>query len=244
MKKIFKVILLFVSILFITAGCDESITDSNGIKGSGNVVDVAIDFTNFSKVEGGNAFKINITKGEVYSVVLKVDDNIVKYLEVSKEGNALKVFLENGHSFNNVTLEAYITIPNLESVNFSGAVNASINNFEFENDLNVELSGASNLTSNIKTGDVIFKISGASRATLSGRGENISANVSGASSLQLFNFSIINANLNISGASSSTLNISGLLNANISGASSLYYSGNPTMGNINISGASTIQRLN
>jgi Putative auto-transporter adhesin, head GIN domain len=243
MKKIFTITLLLLSILFISTGCDNSITNSNSLKGSGNVVDVDIKFTNFSEVEAGHAFKVDITKGDDYSVLFKVDDNIVKYLDISKEGNTLKIFLEDEKSYDNITLEAYVTLPIIESVNFSGAVSASINDFEFTHDLNVELSGASNLVSSINTRDVDFKLSGASRVIFSGSGESINANVSGASNLQLSNFTIIDADLNISGASSSTINISGMLSANVSGASSLYYYGSPTMENINITGASTIQRL-
>jgi hypothetical protein len=66
------------------------------------------------------------------------------------------------------------------------------------------------------------------------------ADVSGASSLKLDDFTVGNANVDFSGASSGTINLDGRLDADLSGASRLWYIGEPTMGTIDTSGASTI----
>jgi hypothetical protein len=46
----------------------------------------------------------------------------------------------------------------------------------------------------------------------------------------------------LSGASHAVINLTGTLNVNASGASSLQYIGEPTLGNIITSGASTVNR--
>ena len=53
---------------------------------------------------------------------------------------------------------------------------------------------------------------------------------------------IKNADIELSGASNGTVNLDGTLNADLSGASHLYYAGEPTLGDIDISGASSISR--
>jgi hypothetical protein len=53
-------------------------------------------------------------------------------------------------------------------------------------------------------------------------------------------FQIQNANVNVSGASQVTIYTRGSLNVEVSGASSLVYSGSPTMGKVNVTGASKI----
>jgi len=68
------------------------------------------------------------------------------------------------------------------------------------------------------------------------------ANVSGASHFNLDDFIANNADVNFSGASRGTVNLNGRLDANLSGASRLWYIGEPTMGDINTSGASAISR--
>ena len=51
-----------------------------------------------------------------------------------------------------------------------------------------------------------------------------------------------NADVRLSGATSGTVNLNGRLDADLSGASKLSYLGEPTMGNINTSGASTLSK--
>ena len=60
--------------------------------------------------------------------------------------------------------------------------------------------------------------------------------------MDLSNFPANNANVNLSGASSATIKLDGRLDADISGASHLYYIGEPTMGNIVTSGGSTVSK--
>ncbi|MCK5087229.1 MAG: DUF2807 domain-containing protein [Melioribacteraceae bacterium] len=244
MRNLFFKLGLTLVLLSSIAGCKESVSNSESIKGSGNVVTVEEEYTDFSNIEIGYAFKANIIQGNEYRIVLRIDDNIVEYLEVSKEGSTLKIFLESGNSYDDVTLEADITLPDLVRVNFSGAVSASISGFDFEHTFNASLSGASTLTSNIRTGNVALGLSGASRVTLNGSGGDILGEASGASNLSLGNFTTGDADIHLSGASTGTINADGLLNAYLSGASSLFYYGSPTMGEISISGASTIQGLN
>jgi hypothetical protein len=75
-----------------------------------------------------------------------------------------------------------------------------------------------------------------------GTGANLTSTVSGASNLDLNNFQVANADLEVSGASHAVVNPTGTLNVNASGASSVQYVGNPTLGNIQTSGASNVNK--
>jgi hypothetical protein len=109
--------------------------------------------------------------------------------------------------------------------------------------IDLEVSGASNVSGNIVAGgNAEFDISGASTVDLSGSAEDLKADVSGASHLELDDFPVHNANVKLSGASNGTVNMNGTLDANLSGASNLYYIGEPTMGDIDTSGASNISK--
>jgi hypothetical protein len=65
--------------------------------------------------------------------------------------------------------------------------------------------------------------------------------VSGASRADLEKFHARNVDVNLSGASEATVYVSETLDIEASGASRLYFIGNPTIGEIDISGASTIK---
>jgi len=65
---------------------------------------------------------------------------------------------------------------------------------------------------------------------------------SGSSKARLADFPVRNITVNLSGASNATINASGMLDGNLSGASELAYTGDPTLGTIETSGASRISR--
>ena len=106
--------------------------------------------------------------------------------------------------------------------------------------IELEASGASRVTGSIAAGDAEFDVSGASTVTLAGSANDIVVDASGASHVGLGDFPVNNAEVKLSGASRATVNLSGRLDVDLSGASNLSYIGEPTMGDISISGASTI----
>jgi hypothetical protein len=58
----------------------------------------------------------------------------------------------------------------------------------------------------------------------------------------LEDFPVFDAEIELSGASEAQVVLNGTLDADASGASRLYFGGNPTMGRIDLSGASSIKR--
>ena len=109
-------------------------------------------------------------------------------------------------------------------------------------DAKFDVSGASKVTGDITAGDADFDLSGASTVQLEGSASDIVAEAGGASRVKLAGLTVNNADITLSGASTGTVNLSGKLDASLSGASKLSYIGEPTMGNINISGASTLSK--
>jgi len=139
-------------------------------------------------------------------------------------------------------LRASVTMPQLHGLTVSGASRGTVSDFSSTEDLDIAVSGASRVTGNITAGNVEFDISGASTIQLEGSANDMVASVSGASRFNLDAFIVNNADVNFSGASSGTVNLNGRLDANLSGASRLSYIGEPTMGTINTSGASTLNK--
>ena len=133
-------------------------------------------------------------------------------------------------------------MPQLSGLTVSGASRGDIYDFSSTEDVSIEVSGASRVNGDITAGNVEFDISGASTIQLEGSANDMVASVSGASRLNLGSFTVNNANVDFSGASSGTVNLDGRLDADLSGASRLWYIGEPTMGTIDTSGASTISK--
>ena len=91
---------------------------------------------------------------------------------------------------------------------------------------------------------VELALSGASRGTVEGfnSSESFMVGLSGASRLEMQDIYVGDIDVELSGASQVTVNLVGTLDAVVGGASTLYYIGELTMGDIDISGGSTINQ--
>jgi hypothetical protein len=239
---------LIVVVSHVSAGCavplPSGILDEVSITGSGNVVTREEAITGFDKVDASHAFTVDISRGDTFSVVVRVDDSLLEYLEVVKQGSTLKIGLKPGYNYHvtNVrTTEAEITMPELTGLDLSGASDGTITGFTSTKALAVDLSGASSLEGDIEAGDSLVDLSGGSDLTLSGSGQDLTVDASGASEVDLADFPIADANVDASGASTVTVNASGTLNVDASSASHVYYLGNPTLGTIDTSSGASVE---
>jgi hypothetical protein len=114
-------------------------------------------------------------------------------------------------------------MPNLYALVLSGGTQGTVKEFTSTHDFNLVLSGGSSLE-------------------LGGAASNLNLVATGGSRSDLSDFLVHNASVVLSGGSQATINLDGILNANLSGGSQLQYIGTPTMGDISVSGGSTITK--
>jgi len=258
MKKAIVAVLVAVLLTSgLLVGCQGGV-----IKGSGNLKTENFNFSDFTRVDVSSAFEVDIAQSGSYSISITADDNLFKYIQVSRQGETLKIGLKTFTLLWPATLKAKITMPQLRGLDFSGATRGTVSGFSSTENLDIEVSGASSLdlvgmsvgdvkfdisgaskvTGDITAGDADFDISGASTVQLEGSADDMVVEADGASRVKLAGFTVNNANVNLSGASTGTVNLDGKLDANLSGASKLEYIGEPTMGTVNTSGASTLSK--
>jgi hypothetical protein len=243
MKKHWFVAGFALAVLVLMTGC-VPFGEMHTIRGSGNLITQDEEITDFDRVDVSHAFEVEIRQGEAFNVVVRIDDNLVEHIRVARVGSTLKVGLRPDRNYNirRATMEAEITMPELVGLECSGASEATIEGFESSEKLIVDASGASEVRGDIEAGRVSIDASGASSVRLSGSGTEVSIDASGASDVDLRDFPVGDADVEASGASDVTVNASGTLDADASGASTVYYVGNPTLGRIDTSGASSVKK--
>jgi len=192
--------------------------------GSGNLVTLDRSFSDFTVVEAGWGFEVTITKSEAYSVSITTDDNMFDYVQISKSGSTLNINLKPG-TYNRVTLKANIKMPLLRALQLSGGSQCYVKSFNVPP---------------YYSGVFTLDLSGGSFTEMEGSANKISIEASGGSRLDLSDFPVHDAYVEFSGGSRGTINIDGRLDADLSGGSQLYYIGEPTLGDIDMSGGSTI----
>ena len=183
----------------------------------------------FTGIDASNAFDITVCMGSTESLVIEADDEVMPYVRSEVRNGVLHLYLEKNtdKKVKNIkTLKATVVMKNLDKVALSGACKFIANDLFTSDQFKGECSGASNLTVNVKTGQLDIDASGASKIQMM-------ANVTG------------NANLNVSGTSK----IQGDLNASrvkfsSSGVSSVELSGSASDIKIDVSGTSKIKGEN
>ena len=237
MKKPVLVIFVILLIsLLLMMGCGGVVV------GSGHSITETYDYTDFTTLEVHNGFQMDLKKSNDFNIEITVDDNLIEYLQVDKSGNTLRIRLQQNRLYSSATLIAKITMPDINRIDLSGGSRADVTGFNLSHDLSIELSGGSRINGDISADDVDLEMSGGSRIELVGSADNLVADGSGGSHLELGSFPIDNANIKISGGGRAMVDVSGTLDLNLSGGSKVFYDGEPMLGDIDLSGDSTMNR--
>jgi hypothetical protein len=261
-KTIFGIALITIlaSVLMMTGCIRVNMSEKNG-----PVITRSYDYTGFTGIDVGSALSVEVTPASTYSVAITAGEKVLDHVRVSLADNILKINMEGWSVdwwFGRGMPKIKITMPVLEQINLSGSSDGTAMGFKSDKDFTVKVSGASDLETDMETGHFTavvsgasnvkgrltaagsdIELSGASDIDLTGSGGDIKLHASGASSIALLYYKVNNADVDFSGASDGSLDISGRLDIKLSGASDLKYAGNPTLGNIDKSDASTLKRL-
>ncbi len=256
-----KKLAIFLSLVTILATLSAT-TGCNVVTGTGETVTLDMDYENFTSIEAGYAFDIEVTRSDSYMVQITVDKILEDHLNVSQQGDTVYINLKQGYIYTNTTQQAKITLPDLRRMELSGASKAVVSGFSTTESVNYGLSGASRLDlSHMTAGNAGFELSGASRVSgsfdikdgkfdlsgassleLEGSAEDITIAASGASKVVLPDFPVDTADVELSGASRASINVSNRIDVDLSGASKLDYIGNPRLGSSSVSGGSSINK--
>lgn len=211
-----------------------------GIKGSGNVVKQDRQVLEFHTVEIGNAFEVHLRMGETPGLTIITDDNLQYNVITEVKDGVLTIAVDENMRSNE--LKAYITMTKVEALKFSGACEVTSANTLQGDDLELELSGASEAELVLNFKKVSAKLSGASEAKVRGTCRKLKVNASGASDWNSENADSDEVEIDASGASEATVVVRESLEVEASGASNVRYIGTPKDVKQNSSGASSVQQ--
>ncbi len=212
------------------------------VVGSGKLVTQQEDFIDFSSIDISSGFEVEISKSNSYALSITTDDNIIEYIQVSKTDNTLKVRTQAGITYESITLQIEIEMPELDNIELSGGSQGTINDFVSSNVFFVDLFGGSQLEGSFTTTEnVNFELFGGSQLIeFVGEANDAIIELSQGSQIDLSEFVVNNSNVNLRGGSQAIINLNGRLDANLIGGSALEYIGEPTLGDIEVSDGSTV----
>ncbi len=200
----------------------------------------------FDKVKvSGN---INLVLSQSDAVSLAVSASEAKYtadISTVVEDRTLRIFWSGGNNWTkNRQLKVYLAFKQLSALAVSGASTVVVVGSITQDDLKMDLSGASTMKGTLDLKIFSISLSGASEARLDGNVLQLTINSSGASDIDAYKLEAETCSASASGASDLKLNVSQELNAVASGASHIYYKGDAQKVNIKNSGVSKIESRN
>jgi hypothetical protein len=258
MKRLLTGLAVLTILPLVFTGCTSVNTGPTTIRN--------YDLTGFSKIDVSSAFEVEIVQSSSWGISISAQEKLFDHINVTKNGDTLEINLKwnVGTVLSNWGYKrpkASIAMPEIDGFNLSGASRGSVKGFQSsrntkimvsgastleidieEADITLELSGASKISGSMKAATLTAIIDGASRANLTGSADKLVLNASGASSADMEGLSAQNVEVNLSGASRATVSPVTKLKVSVSGASSLTYTGNPSLDSVDVSGASTIHK--
>lgn len=212
---------------------------SLGVTGSGRLVTRDYAVSDFTEVEVGSAFTVEITRSDSFAVNVTADDNVIDMVGVTKTGQTLKIGLKPG-SCHHATYRATIGMPDLRRLQIAEASVGTFTGFT-PRTLDLGLSGASQLTGRLDGRQINLAVREASTATLGGSADDLALTASGASHANLGDLTQGTTRASLKEASSATVTVKNKLDADLRSGSNLYYIGNPSLGSVSAVEGSSVR---
>jgi len=221
MKTIKIPFVLLVIILFVI-GQFVNAQDS----GNKNVVKESRDLPSFTGINTGGALSVVVEISDKQSVTIETDENLQDKVQTEVKGDVL--FIKSYKLKNPSKLNAYITLPDFESLSSSGATDVKCPSPIENNEFHLEASGASSVLFNdVKFDYLESTITGAADVKMAGNATTHNLKVTGAGNFKGKGLITQKTIYDLSGASDASLNVTDEVIGEKKGAASVSYTGNP-----------------
>lgn len=210
--------------------CDKSISkyEDRNSYGQSNSTSRIYEFEDFTSVEIGSAFEVDIRQGDEYKVIIYGSEEQIDDIRLMNDGDLLDIhYNKETYDFSKRTrknIKVKITMPNITDIKTSGASKAYINGFKGEK-LALNLSGASYVEVDGDFDDIESNVTGASELELKGSGKELRAKISGGSKVNAYNYMVNFATVDATGLASAQLYVTERLEVESSVVSNVKYRG-------------------
>lgn len=221
------------------AGCSLPPT----ISGNGVIVSESRAASNFNAVSISGAGRAVITQGDVESLEIEADENLLPYIQSEVHGGELRIWTRRGNLRFSKPPVYTLAIRGLDRLRLSGSLRAEFDRLESER-FNGGVSGSGSITfGSLEAQSVDLGISGSgSIAIAEGSAESLDLNVSGSGDLRAPDFRAENVAVSISGSGNARVWAVDSLDAHVSGSGDIQYKGTPRVSS-SVSGSGRIREL-
>lgn len=229
------------AVLLIHTSCQ--MVGGKRVRGNGNITKQTHSIQSFKNLDISGSIEVWLTQDSVSSLVIETDDNLRPFIEIRQDGDHLSIDTRNGYSLQPThKIIAHVSCAAFSGVRASGACEIIGKNKVGQGQpINFELTGACEVTMDIRAEKVTIEASGASNIKLSGEARDQDIDASGACEIRNFGLLTENTKIEMTGAGDAEVFASLTLKARTSGASDIRYKGEAVVSK-EISGAGSVKK--
>jgi hypothetical protein len=202
----------------------------------------------FNAIKVSGAIEVYLSQGNSDAVAVSASEEKYRDKIITEVVNGtLKIYFDGDKlswNIGNKKLKAYVSFRDIHSLEATGASSFKIDGTISGANLDVKLTGASDLNGNVKFSKLVADLNGASQIRISGSADNLDINASGASDVKSYDFTVNYSSVKATGASDIRLTVNKEISVNATGASSIVYRGEAVMTNVHTTGASSVSKRN
>ena len=225
--------LSFLAIIILATACHTK-------TGSGNIITEKRSTESFIAVSAAGPVHVDIKTGDVESVTVEADDNLLSYVETKVSGNTLQVRLRGINSLRNATINIHIIAPELRGLNASaGSSILAKDTIVSPGHLELKASGGAEVKLQADAPAVSAEASSGGTITATGRTKEITANAGSGATVNVSGLHAENATA--SGSSGGSVKVYGSVSLDVtasSGGEVKYSGGAPALKKNESSGGS------
>ncbi len=234
----------FLVLALLASSCTK---DDHEIYPSASVTTTTMIPGSFDHLDVSDAFAVYVTFADAQeTITIEANNNLHPYIIVENRGDRLSIGLDDRVDIKTgkAVLNIYVTAREIDKFTARGAVYMELMNPLYDDHVDIRLDGASVFSGVLHASMVDAELHGASVMLIDGTTIQLRIDATGASHMEGFGFMTRYLFARLSGASNIQLTVEDELVIEASGASSVIYRGAGIVTSSDLSGASTVVRVN
>jgi len=241
---------LFLILLFFVPSLACGSFRTNSVVGSGDIVNQAIDVSNFSSVTLEGFGYVYVEQGQTESLSVQTDENIISLLDIKVRGGELTLGTKQGFDLNPSQSITYnLTVRDLNdialvgsgtfdvgpvkssdlAISIQGSGDINIKGITAE-DLSIDLDGSGNITvDDLNVNTVDTSVQGSGDIKLEGKANTQTVRVGGSGNYLAGNLETNTTDISVPGSADVTVWVKDELKIKVNGSGDIQYYGKPSV---------------
>jgi hypothetical protein len=203
-----------------------------------------VDIEGATRLKVNGAFNLFISQGDLESLRIEGNEDLVKKLKVNQRGEVLELSLkdEDVRLFGREGIEVHLTIAELSELEFEGAGNIQTRGSFEVADFQIIGNGVGNIELDLEADNVEADLNFVGNMILKGSADYFQLSNEGVGNIDASQFWAQKVDVNSSGIGAVSVHCEGELSLVVSGIGMVSYTGNPTVISEKISGIGKVNR--